>query len=129
MPSLVRLFLLGLAVCSTLSASVVFAKRSAPAPVPNLADGAVEYRAPHAQLGCVECWDPTRNEMLWRRQIYVVRYNAELERDVQDIFIKTLRLRDGALIVQNERDSEYRLDLDTLEVRPLRGPLVESVKR
>ena len=44
-------------------------------------------------MGCVEAWDKKSNEMIWRRQIYVVKYTVGLERDVQDVFITTLKLK------------------------------------
>jgi len=64
--------------------------------------------------------------MSWRRQIYVIKYQSGLERDIQDIFITNLRLTENQLIVSNESNSEYSLDLNTLEVKVLKGALVES---
>ena len=77
-------------------------------------------------MGCVEAWDTESNEMVWRRQIYVVKYTVGLERDVQEVFITTLRFKDKTLVVINERESEYELDLDTLQVKVLKGALVET---
>jgi len=66
--------------------------------------------------------------MSWRRQIYVIKYQSGLERDIQDIFITNLRLTENQLIVSNESNSEYSLDLNTLEVKVLKGALVESIE-
>ena len=79
-------------------------------------------------MGCIEAWDTKSNEMIWRRQIYVVKYTVGLERDVQDVFITTLKLKGNTFIVANERKSEYELDLDTLHVKVLKGELVETHK-
>ncbi len=117
-----------LAVFVMLSVSTVHAKRAAPAKVPPVTAGQIEYRAPRSQMGCVEAWDTKSNEMIWRRQIYVVKYTVGLERDVQDVFITTLKLKDNTFIVTNERKSEYELDLDTLQVKVLKGALVETRK-
>jgi hypothetical protein len=109
-----------------LSASAVWAKRGAPADVPPLAIGELELRAPHDQQGCVEAWHRTRQQLLWRRQVYVVKYSLDLERDVQDVFITSLEHHDHALRIKNERQSVYQLDLDTLAVTVVQGSLVEQ---
>jgi hypothetical protein len=115
-----------LAVLAVLSDSTVHAKRAAPSKVPPVTVGKIEYRAPTSQMGCVEAWDTGSDEMIWRRQIYVVKYTVGLERDVQDVFITALGLKDKTLVVSNERKSEYELDLDTLQVKVLKGGLVET---
>ncbi len=117
-----------MAVSAMLSVSNVHAKRAAPAKVPPIKVGQIEYRAPTIQMGCVEAWDTKSNEMIWRRQIYVVKYTVGLERDVQDVFITTLKLKGNTFIVANERKSEYELDLDTLHIKVLKGALVETHK-
>ena len=80
-----------------------------------------------SQMGCVEAWDTISNEMIWRRQIYVVKFVVGLERDIQDVFVKTLDIADNTLVVMNERDSEYALDANTLDVEVLKGSLIETV--
>ncbi|MDA7936797.1 hypothetical protein N9B79_00320 [bacterium] len=119
-------FVIILAVLAVLSVSTVHAKRGAPAKVPPVTVGEIEYRAPTSQMGCVEAWDTGSDEMIWRRQIYVVKYTVGLERDIQDVFITALALNDKTLVLSNERKSEYELDLDTLEVKLLKGALVET---
>ena len=117
--------LLVLAV-TMVSISVAHAKRIAPKKVPPVSKDRIEYRAPRGQMGCVEAWKG--KTLLWRRQIYVVKYTVGLERDVQDVFIKTMELKGNALLVKNERRSEYELDLASLEVRVVKGALVEGRK-
>jgi hypothetical protein len=114
------------AVFTILSVSTVHAKRAAPTKVPPAIAGQIEYRALGSQMGCVEAWDTKSNELIWRRQLYVVKYTVGLERDIQDVFIKTLKLKGKTVIVTNERRSEYELDLDTLQVKVLKGALVET---
>jgi len=113
---------------SVLFASIAWAKRGAPEKVPPVRSGTTEFRAPHGQMGCIEAWDAQREELLWRRQIYVVKYTAGLERDVQDVFIRSIKQVGQTLLMTNERESEYQLDLATLEVKVLKGALVENVK-
>lgn len=120
--------LIFLTVLAVLSVPSVYAKRRAPAKVRPVTSGKIEYRAPVSMMGCIEAWDTGSDEMIWRRQVYVVRYTVGLERDIQDVFITATRLKDKTLIVSNERKSEYELDLDTLEVKVLKGALVETEK-
>jgi hypothetical protein len=115
-------FCIALAV---LSVSTAPAKRSAPDEVTPIKSGDIEYRAPHGQMGCVEAWNVKQNDLIWRRQIYVVKYAIGLERDVQDVFITTIELKDKTLIVKNERKSEYELNLESFQVKVLKGSLVE----
>ena len=120
-----RLIIL-LAALVALSISTVDAKRAAPARVPPVIVGKIEYRAPTSQMGCIEAWDTESNEMIWRRQIYVVKYRIGLERDVQEVFITTIRHKDNNLLVGNESQSEFELDLESLQVKVLKGALVET---
>lgn len=111
---------------ATLLPPIVHAKRAAPVTPSPIKAGQIEYRAPRSQMGLIEAWDSKSNEMIWRRQIYVVKYKVGLERDVQDVFITSLNLKGNSLILTNERNSKYELDLKTLQVKVLKGALVES---
>lgn len=111
---------------SLLLASVALAKRSPPEPVAPLKAGTVEYRVDHSKMATIEAWDLTHKTLLWRKQIYVVKYQPELEKDVQDVYITTIQLKDKALLIANERKSEYSLDLDSLEVKVVKGAAVEG---
>jgi hypothetical protein len=129
-----RLALIVLALATTLAAApVLLAKRAAPGEVAPVRHEGIEFRAPLNQMGSVEAWDLAAGELIWRRQVYVIRWVPSLERDVQDVFIKALEIKSlepkgTALIVRNERGSEYLLNLATLEVKVLKGSLVESFR-
>lgn len=108
-----------------------WAKRSPPAEVPPLRVDKVEYRVRHRAAegylpGFVEAWDVAKNERVWQRQIYVIRRNPDLEQDVQDVFITSLKpISAGrALEVKNERGDVYELNLETLEVKVVHGQAV-----
>ena len=75
----VALLLIPVALLCT---SIAYAKRAAPAEVAPVTTDGLEYRAPHSQMGCVEAWDPVRNQLVWRRQVYVVKYDVAVERDI-----------------------------------------------
>ncbi len=111
---------------AVLAASAALAKRAAPAPVVTVHDGHMEYRAPHSYMGCVEAWDSGKKKLVWRRQIYTVTYDADLEQDVQDVYITGISLKGDILTVTNERDSVYELNLKTLEVKVVKGAAVEK---
>ena len=106
------------------------AKRAVPSKVTPVQVGNIEYSAPHGklqnQMGCIEARKVGSGELLWRRQIYVVKYDPDLEGDVQDVYIKNFKVKGNSLIITNERKSEYQLNLKTLHIKVLKGSLVEE---
>jgi len=111
--------MLGMLAVALLS-PVARGKRTAPPEVAKVVAGDMEYSAPSGRMGCVEA----RGRENWWRQIYVVAYEPGLEKDVQDVFIKEMKLVDGSLRIVNERGDEYKLDLRTLNVEVVKGSLV-----
>jgi hypothetical protein len=111
-----------LIVSLVFTCTTAMAKRTAPKEVVPLRVGDVEYRVPHfSHTGCIEAWDVKHGRMLWRKQIYVIRYDAVPEKDVQDIFITSIEMKEKILLIKNERDSEYELNLESLEVKVVKG--------
>ena len=109
------------------------AKRGVPAEVLPVTVGNIEYSAPHRnhthkQMGFIEARDLKSGKLIWSRQIYVVKYDPDLVGDVQDVFIKSITVESNNLIITNERNSKYQLDLHSLEVIILKGSLVEETK-
>ena len=107
-----------LLICVTLFSGSIpaSAKRGAPAVVaPVLARG-LEFSAPHDAMGFVVATGISSGKELWRVQVYKIPMIAELERDVQDVFITSLALKDGSLLITNERGEKYALDLQTRKV-------------
>ena len=108
------------------------AKRAVPSKVTPVQVGSIEYSAPHGksqnQMGCIEARKVGSGELLWIRQVYVVKYDPDLEGDVQDVYIKSFKVKGNSLIIINERKSEYQLNLKTLQVKMLKGSLVEETK-
>ena len=74
-------------------------------------------------MGMVEAWGVESNRMIWRRQIYVVKF-IELETDVQWVFITKMNPNSGFLTIENERGYKYSLDLQSLEVEVIEGKAV-----
>jgi outer membrane protein assembly factor BamB len=107
-----------LALCIFLVSGIApaCAKRPAPAPVaPVVADG-VRYSAPMGAMSFVVAAAADTGKELWRMRIYGVRVDPNLERDVQDVFITSLEVKQGMLIITNERGEKYALDLKTRKV-------------
>ena len=102
------------------------AKRPVPTYVTPINSRSIEYSAPHSQIGCIEARDTSTKQLIWRRQIYTIKYNLDLERDVQDIHIYTIKLSDSSMFITNEHKSEYKLDLETLNIKLLKGSLIEQ---
>lgn len=103
------------------------AKRSAPQEVKPVIHNGIKYVAPHfkfinnqREIGYVEAWDLKTDKKLWELQIYKVIYNPALEKDVQDIFITSLSVKDGKLIVTNERNEEFEVNLETKAVKKIK---------
>ena len=125
-----KLFLISSLLLTTLLAE---AKRGAPAEVLPVIVGNFEYSAPHRngphkQMGFIEARELKSGELIWSRQIYIVLYIPGLVGDVQDVFIKSITVEGNNLIITNERNSKYQLDLNSLEVKVIKGSLVEETK-
>ena len=105
------------------AASVANAKRVGPPKVNSVVYQGIEYRAPTGRMniGMIEAWGVKSNRLIWRRQIYVVKYQEWLEQDVQDVFINRIEPQNGALIITNERGDKYSLDLQSLDIQILKG--------
>jgi hypothetical protein len=109
------------------------AKRGAPAEVLPVTVGNIEYSAPHRngthrKMGLLEARDLKSGKLIWSRQIYAVKYDPDLEGDVQDVFIKSITVEGNNLIITNDRNSKYQLDLNSLEVKVIKGSLLEETK-
>ena len=107
-------------LASLLMSQPCLAKRAAPVPVAPLVIGTTTFRAEASPLGLVAAVNTKNGGTLWTKQIFVTRYDPDLERDVQDRFITGLRPADGGLIVTVEDGAEYHLNLATLEVKPMK---------
>jgi outer membrane protein assembly factor BamB len=92
------------------------AKRTVPHAVEPLTVHGVSYSAPATAMGFVVASDALSGRELWRQRIYRISVNPSLERDVQDVFITSLTLRGGSLVIANEHGERYALDLSTRKV-------------
>lgn len=77
----------------------------------------------------VEAWDVETGKMIWELEVYDVKYIPRLEGDVQDKFITYLAIEDGKLIVVNECDDEYEVNLETKAVAKRQNPRLVGATR
>lgn len=94
----------------------LLAKRVAPKPVSPVVVDSMRVSAPHSQMGFVVAVDVGTDQEIWRQRVYRVKYAPSLERDVQDVFITSLTIPGGSLLILNERGERYTLDLATRKV-------------
>jgi len=104
--------------------TLALAKRSAPAKVEPVIHQGVRYIAPNddGRRAYIEAWDVQTNKKLWDLTIFTNRIDPKLEEDVQWVFIRTLNVQDGTLIVTSERGETYRVDLKTKAVTESEQP-------
>lgn len=120
-----NLLILGILVGILCTSTFVIAKRGAPKPVKPIEHKGVRYSAQSFfRMGCVVAEKGPPSPWSWWKQIYVVKYDTSLETDIQDVFITSLKVKDDKLIIKNERGYIYSLDLETLEVKVLKGSLI-----
>jgi hypothetical protein len=108
------------------------AKRSAPAKVESVIHEGVRYVAPNddGRRGYVEAWNAQTSKKLWELTVFTNPSDPKLEEDVQWVFIKSLAIRDGKLMVTSERGAIYQVDLNTRTVQkpdPAESPTANAV--
>jgi hypothetical protein len=108
-----------IAFVTILIAPCSYAKRAMPKEVAPVTFKGITYRAILTPAGLVEAYRGSGSQPVWTKQIYVTRYDMDLERDVQDVFIASLKVTDQGLVVSTE-DGNYILNLTTLEVKPIK---------
>jgi len=103
------LVILLFALCS---GAILFGKRPPRKPVPPVTQNGVTYSASGDGFEeFVIATDESSKSEVWRVSVYKVPVKPELEVDVQAVFIKQLKLKDGALFVKDEAGRCYRVDL------------------
>ncbi|MCF6281072.1 MAG: hypothetical protein L3J28_02500 [Candidatus Polarisedimenticolaceae bacterium] len=63
--------------------------------------------------GYLQVVDPATNQLLWRILVYNTPYNANMERDLQELYIRQLNPSADCneLIVEDENGGRYRVNL------------------
>lgn len=102
-------FLVFAFLCSTIIQ--VEAKRVPPSLIEPVIYNGVNYTT--GKMGFVEAWDINTSQKIWEKKVYSVKYNPLLETDVQDVFITSLSISDGKLVVINEKGNKYEVNVET----------------
>lgn len=103
-------------------ATQAWAKRDEPKPVAPVIHNGVKYVAPNnnGREVKVEARNEKTGEKLWDVVIYKVKIDPNLEEDVQWVFITGLAVRDNVLVMTNEKNEQFTLDLKTRKVEKLK---------
>lgn len=108
------------------------AKRAGPPSVSPVVHEGVRYVAPNddGRRGYVQAFDAASGKKLWEATVFRNPIQPRIEEDVQWVFIKSLRIREGRLIVTDEKDRQYpvRLILRTADDIPKDNPAGHDVK-
>jgi len=108
-PGIIGVIPLALLTCiSQVAAKQIFPKEPAP-----VVHDAVEYRAPHGNIGHVEAGDATTGTKLWEKKIYDQEVDPKLEVCNQLKVITAIKIQDGRLIVTRQGKASYSLNLKT----------------
>lgn len=102
-----------------LAATALWAMREPPAPVTPVVHNGVKYTAPMESMGVVVALDAKSGAKLWQQKIYDVKIDPSLEADIQYVYITTLAVQGGDLIVTNEMGAKYAMNLSSRAVRKL----------
>ena len=104
-------------------ASPAFAKRTPPPKAAPLVVDGIRYQASHERYAAndrpaglrayVEAWDVKADKLLWKAKVYEIVYDRNLETDVQDVYIESLKLDGKVLVATTERKKDYRVDMKT----------------
>ena len=108
--------------------TMVYSERLAPKPVKPLVYKGVKYEAikwgKRRDLGQngghIEAFNAKTGKSLWILKIYNVYYPHGLEEDVSDTFITSMKIKNGYLIVTNEKKAVYKVNLKTRKVTKIK---------
>ncbi len=102
---------------------VCFAKRVVPIEVAPISYETIEYstvpwayeNGTNQNGGYVRAKSKITGKVIWEKQIYITKYRQNIERDVQDVFITSLKIieKDNVLLVETESGERFRITLDT----------------
>ena len=68
----------------------------------------------------IEAHDIKSNELIWKKKIYSTFLNPFVEHDNQFVMIKKVAFVNGNLIIVNEKDGKYLLNLKTHKLKKAR---------
>ena len=96
----------------------LLSKRLEPKKVNSVLHNGKEYSINHSKIGTILVRDKdSKKEKIVT--VYTIDYDPNLEKDVQDVFIKSIKIYNQSLLIQNERGVLYEMNLETYEVKKI----------
>ena len=73
----------------------------------------IKFMVPNTvkEMGYVQAWDVETGKKVLEKKVYSVIINPFWENDIQWVFIISLSLEDGKLLVVNEKGREYKIGI------------------
>ena len=106
------------ALASLFSPMLAHAKRLPPPKVEPVVHESVRYVAPNdnGRRAYVQAFDAKSNRLRWEVTVFRSSIDPSLEEDVQHVYIESMRVENGKLIVVDEHAGLYTVDLRTRAV-------------
>jgi hypothetical protein len=106
--------------------SITLAKRKPPKELNPVRRGGIKYSIHHGELlkkkttdgAYIRAYDIALSEPLWDLKIYSIEYDEEMEKDVQDVFVRSFKLKKDKFIIRNERNDMFIVNIRTKKVKP-----------
>jgi hypothetical protein len=96
----------------------LLSKRLEPTKVNSVLHNGKEYSINHSKIGTVLVREKnSKKEKIVT--VYTIDYDPNLEKDIQDVFIKSIKIYNQSLLIQNERGVLYEMNLETYEVKKI----------
>ena len=89
-------------------------KRLPPKKVNPIVIGNIEYSV---LMNKIIATDTLEKVIKWKKSIYEIAYDKNLESDVQDIHIDSISLLDNSLLIRNEEGKYFLLNLNNGEIK------------
>jgi len=104
------------------AATSVNSKRLGPAPIEPVSRNNVVYSVPAfvsgetQNGGYIEARNKASGELIWRLKVYKTEYARNLERDIQDVFIISIRLEAESIVVVDDKDRVFEVNMNTRNI-------------
>ena len=110
-----------------LTSTTLWADREPPDPVDPVEHDGVRYTAIlEIEYGGVAAWSVETAQKLWEVEVFRVVFDEKVEGCAQEVYITSLRIEDDALMVTNEREEVFEVDLEKRTVRPVNAYIEEA---
>ncbi len=76
----------------------------------------------------IEALDNSTGEKLWRKKVYTIKLNPKIEKDVQWIFISKIEIENEKLIITDENEKKYLLELEQNNTQKVKSILENILK-